>query len=278
MPQLTRTLFVLPFLLAPAPAGSPSPTLLDVGFAQMYNLEFDDAHRTFADWERLHPDDPMGPVSAAAAYLYAEFDRLGILQTEFFVDDDQFFGRRHGAPDPVLKRNFESALARSEQLSRQRLDIAPQDANALFAASMRLGLRADYFALVEKRYLASLREIKRGRVIAEELLAKYPTYYDAYLAIGVENYMLSLKPAPLRWLLRISGARTDREEGIRKLQLTAEKGRYLRPYARLLLAVAALRDRDKDRARWILADLARQYPRNRLYAHELARLDTSSGN
>ena len=43
--------------------------------------------------------------------------------------------------------------------------------------------------------------------------------------------MLSLKPAPVRWLLRLGGAQTDKMEGIQKLQLTAEKGRYLRPYA-----------------------------------------------
>jgi len=54
------------------------PTLLDAGYLQMYNLQFDQAHRTFAEWRRLHPDDPMGPASDAAAYLFTEFDRLHI--------------------------------------------------------------------------------------------------------------------------------------------------------------------------------------------------------
>ena len=63
---------------------------------------------------------------------------------------------------------------------------------------------------------------------------------DAYLAVGVENYMLSLKPAPVRWILHMTGAQTDKETGVRQLKLTAEGGRYLRPYARLLLAVAAV--------------------------------------
>ena len=35
------------------------------------------------------------------------------------------------------------------------------------------------------------------------LLSLDSSYYDAYLAVGVENYMLSLKPLPLRWLLRL---------------------------------------------------------------------------
>ena len=52
---------------------------LDQGYRQMYNLEFADAHNTFAGWKQAHPEDPMGPVSNAAAYLFAEFDRLHTL-------------------------------------------------------------------------------------------------------------------------------------------------------------------------------------------------------
>jgi hypothetical protein len=90
--------------------------------------------------------------------------------------------------------------------------------------------------------------------------------------MGVEAYILGSKPMPLRWILRMTGSNTDREDGIRKVRLAAEDGRYLRPFARLLLAVAALRDNDVHTAGAILEDLSKQYPHNRLYAEELARL------
>ena len=146
------------------------------------------------------------------------------------------------------------------------------NADALFAQVMILGLRGDYAALVEKRDMTGLSYMKSGRALAERLLAQNPTYYDAYLAVGVENYLLSLRSAPMRWLLRITGAQTDREAGLQKLRITAEKGHYLLPYARLLLAVAALRDHQRDQARQLLEDLSRQFPANRLYAQELAKL------
>jgi len=114
--------------------------------------------------------------------------------------------------------------------------------------------------------------MKNGRMLAEKLLVLDPSYYDAYLAIGVENYVLSLKPAPVRWLLQMGGAKASRQEGLAKLKLTAEKGRYLRPFARLLLAVSALRDHDHAQAAAILQDLSHQFPENRLYAEELSRL------
>ena len=247
-------------------------TLLDAGFRQMYNLQFDAAHQSFREWERQHPDDPMGPVSDAAAYLFSEFERLHVLEVEFFIDNSNFLTRHKLSADPAVKQGFDAALAQSEELADRILGRAPQDGNAMFAKVLRSGLNADYLALIDKRNLAALSDVKNSRSLAEKLLAADPNFCDAYLAIGVENYLLSLKPAPVRWLLRVSGAQTDRELGIEKIRLTAERGHYLLPYARVLLAVAALRDKNLNRAREILAELSREFPLNRLYAQQLARL------
>lgn len=251
-----------------ASVGRAEPSLLDTGFRQMYNLQFNQAHRTFTEWERAHPGDAMGPVSDAAAYLFTEFDRLHILQSEFFVSEGHFYTDSKLTPDPAVKQKFEAALSKASELAAR----SPQDANAAFAAVLCHGLESDYLALIEKRYAAAFKEMKMARGLAEQLLAAHPEYYDAWIAVGVENYMLSVKPAPLRWLLKLGGGQTDRLLGMEKLRLTAEKGHYLAPFARLLLAVAALRDRDKPRARDLLAGLAREFPNNPLYTQELAGL------
>jgi len=258
----------------PPPANVPvqTPGPVETGYRQMYDLDFDQAHKTFAEWERLHPDDPLGPVSNAGAYLFAEFDRLRILQSEFFVEDSLFKRRPKVTADPAAHRAFDQELAKAEQLADKILAQSPQQTDAMFAKILALGLRSDYLALIERRNLDSLKVVKNGRSMAERLLSIQPSYYDAYLAIGVENYLLSLKAAPLRWFLQMNGAQTDKDRGIQDLRLTAEKGHYLRPYARLLLAVAALRDKNRAQAREILSDLTREFPHNRLYVEELARL------
>ena len=125
---------------------------------------------------------------------------------------------------------------------------------------------------MEKHDLASLAYTKRAGLLAEKLLAADPTCYDAYLATGVENYILGLNPAPVRWLLRLYGAQTDKERGIENLRLTATKGHYLMPFARLLLAVAALRDKNRNQAKELLQNLAQEFPNNQLYRRELLRL------
>src|SRR5262245_14880929 len=65
------------------------PLSLDIGFRQMYNLDFAAAHHTFETWQKLHPEDPMGPASNAAAYLFSEFERLHILELNLFTDNQK---------------------------------------------------------------------------------------------------------------------------------------------------------------------------------------------
>jgi len=260
--------------VAQLPTYPQAPTPIETGFRQMYNLDFDAAHRTFADAERQRPNDPMIPVSDAAAYLFAEFDRLHVLESELFVSDDKFENRAKQDPDPKAKQAFDAQMQAASALIETALAKNPNDPQALFAKVMEFGLIGDYTALIEKRDLKGLSYVKQGRALAERLLSLDPTCYDAYLAVGVENYLLSLKPAPVRWLLHMTGAQTDKDTGLQKLRITAAKGHYLMPYARMLLAVAALRDKQTDQARGLLEGLSREYPHNRLYASELAKLRT----
>jgi hypothetical protein len=258
---------------APAPSGSANnSSALNQGYLQMYDRQFGAAHQTFVDYARTRPDDPLAPASDAAAYLFGEFDRLHILQSEFFVHDENFVRAKKLEPDPAVRRTFNATLDHAQKLASGVLATKPQDSNALFASIAILGLRADFDALIDKRYLSSLSSMKNGRIVAEKLLMVDPSCYDANLAVGVENYMLSLKAAPMRWFLQLAGAQTDRAQGLERLRITAEKGNYLKPYARLLLAVAALRAGDRVQARKLLEELAQQFPHNPLYAEELARI------
>ena len=251
---------------------APSASLLETSYRNMYDLRFGTAHQVLHEWERLHPEDPLGPASDAVAYLFSEFNRLGILQAQLFLNGQNAKKAHKLAPNPEIKQAFESALSKSQRLADSILARTPQDSNALFAKVLDLGLRSDYLSLIENREMASLHYMKSAGILAEELLKIDPSYYDAYLAVGVENYLLSLNPAPVRWMLGLYGVETSKARGIQELKLTAQKGHYLRPYARLLLAVAELRDDNQSKAAGLLQGLAREFPDNELYTNELARL------
>jgi hypothetical protein len=246
--------------------------VLYTGYQQMYNLDFVAAHATFHLYQQRHPDDPLGYVSDAAADLFSEFDRLHVLESDLFTDDRKFEQRGKLAPDPALKADFDRELAKGAELVTKALSHNPDDRNALFSQVLANGLRGDYAALIEKRNLVSLGYMKTSRGAAQKLLQVDPTCYDAYLAIGAENYLLGINAAPVRWVLRLTGAQTDKEQGLQRLHLAADKGYYLAPFARLLLAVAALRAKDRATARMLLAGLSVEFPHNQLYAKELARI------
>ncbi len=257
-------------LLVASPARAVTP--LDEGYRDMYNRDFAAAHTRFTAWMAEHPEDPLGPASDASAFLFAEFDRLQIIDVQLFGEPDPFANKQRPRPDPNLRSNFEQRTQQAEKLADAILARSPKDAQALFAKMVIYGIRADYAEMIDKSDLKALRLSEKGADYSAQTLAADPQLYDAHIATGFENYMLSLKPMPVRWIVRMMGGQTDKAKGISELKITAEHGHYLAPFAQLLLAVAELRDGNKERARALLTDLAKQFPQNPMYPHQLERI------
>jgi hypothetical protein len=255
-----------------APSAYAANPELDRGYRNMYNLDFTAAHNDFRTFMTAHPEDPLGPVSDAAAFLFTEFDRLGILDIELFSDDDRLDNRARPPANPQLRATFDDRTQRADRLADSILKKTPNDAQALFAKTMVAGLRSDYAAFIDKSDFTALKFSKIGTALGARTLQADPQLYDAHLAGGIENYMLSLKPAPIRFFARMTGASTDKAKGIREVSITAEHGHYLAPFARLMLAVAELRDGNKERAKSLLSGLAQEFPRNTLYQRQLNRI------
>ncbi len=268
---LAALLTALPALAADAVISRPP---LDHGFQLLYSLDFGGAHNIFAAWEQSHPDDPMGPTADAAGVLFSEFHRLGILEAQFFESDKRFENRPKPNADPTVRDRFNAAIEKAETIAHARLAKNPKDRDALFALTLTNGLQGDYAALIEKRNLASLKYTKDATGWSQQTLAVDPQCYDAYLASGFSKFIIGSLNAPMRWLIRLGGLSGDKQEGIKELQLTAAHGRYLAPFANILLAMAYVHEHDKPRARELLASLRDQFPTNPLFAQEIARLDS----
>jgi len=270
---LVASAFVRALAGASPSVAAPQQSDIYTGWLRMYDLKFDEAHRIFGAWKQSHPGDSLGPASSAAAYLFSELARLGALESEFFVDDSRFRNRAKLRPDPATKALFIQELTQADRLADEELRKSSADSNALFVKSMILGLRADDAGLVEKQSLTALSYTKEARVFAERLAQVKPDAADAYFGLGVENYLLSLQVAPVRFLLRVTGSNVDREKGLQEIRETALHGHYLEPFAKLLLAGAALRDNNPVRARQLLWELHMRFPDNELYTREIDRID-----
>jgi len=262
---------------AHAAVGVPRSTeisALDRGFSRLYNLDFAKAQQDFEAWEGQHPDDPVGPVSEAAGFLFSEFNRLGVLEAQFYETDGAFDARPKLTPDAAVRQRFQAAIGRAENLARSRLAKDAQDRDGLFALTLSAGLQADYAALIEKRNLASLHFTREASSSAQQLLAVCHDCYDALLATGFTKYILGSTPLPLRLILRLGGLPADKQGGISDLETTAEHGHYLAPFARILLAIAYVRQKEKPQAIQLLTALRSEFPGNALFSREIGRLQT----
>ncbi len=258
-----------------APADIDVNTALDRGFSGLYNLDFSAAQKDFSSYQTQHPDDPIGPVSEAAGFLFSEFNRLGVLEMQFFDSDAAFAARSKLSPDPILKDRFQAAIDHAQALARARLNRDAKDRDALFALTLANGLEADYAALIEKHNLASLHYTKEATTWAQQLLAICNDCADALVATGFSKYIIGSMSAPVRWLLHMGGLAGNKQAGIADLQTTAAHGHYLAPFARVLLAIAYVRDKDKGRALEVLNGLRSQFPGNTLFPREIARLQAA---
>ena len=249
---------------------------LDSGFRLLYELKFPEARAQFDAWQTAHPEDPLGPAAEAASYLFEEFYAQGVLTSEFFLNDDKVLGGKPLHPDPQRERSFAAAIARARRLGERQWKSDPRDPDALFALALAAGMRADHSSLIEKQQIESLRRVREARRWADRLLQVEPGAADAYLALGAANYIIGSLPVYKRFFLFFGGFHGDKDEGMRQLRRTAEGGRYLRPFAKLLLALTALREKQTAVARTELQQLTAEFPENPLFARELAHLPQAS--
>ncbi|MGH9774862.1 MAG: tetratricopeptide repeat protein [Candidatus Acidiferrales bacterium] len=261
---------------AQSPPAPPPPSLM-AGFDDLYRLQFAQGREIFRAYERAHPDDPVGESAEASSFLFEEFNRKHVLTSDFFLDDKKFLGGIPDKPDADLCKDFEYAANRARADATAQLKKNPRDPRALLALTLTDGLTSDYESLILKHQLAGVHYLKASEEEAGRLLAIQPDAQDAYIALGAANYVIGSLPSYKRAFLWFGGVHGDRVRGIQQLEQAAARGNYLRPFARIMLALALLREKQPARARDLFAELAKDYPENPQYAKEYAQARKSAG-
>jgi len=279
----TALLLAVAVLAATAPAQGPAQDLaqnvddkLYQSYRAMYNSNFNEALRQIEQAKALSKDDPLPYAAEACAMLFREFDRLHVLESEKLLADSSSAPHHPYVWDANAEKAFQDALTHSDQLAQARLAHDGNDVRALLALSFSNGLRADNAGLMTLQDFTALTHMKTADTYAMRLLSLRPDSYDAYVTTGVGKYIIGARPAPVRWMLKLGGFKADQAEGLKELALGAERGKYMAPFARILLVFDDLRHNRINEAREKLNWLHGQFPDNPLFVHEIARLDRPS--
>jgi hypothetical protein len=251
----------------------PSGLLLDSGFKKLYELNFDGARTDFIAYQKARPDDPMGKAAEAASYLYQQFDTKGILTSDFFLNDNRFLGGIDGTPSQNRNMPFEDTVKQSREMAKKRVKTDSRDIQGLLVLTIADGMESNYDAFIQKKQMSALSFMKQGEAEANAVLAIDPSSQDAYVALGMANYVIGCLPSYKKAFLWFGGVHGDRLRGIQLMQTAADHGRYLSPFAKIMLALAYEREKQPEKARVLLAELSTQFPSNRIFAHELDLID-----
>jgi tetratricopeptide (TPR) repeat protein len=135
-------------------------------------------------------------------------------------------------------------------------------------------MESDAESILQKKHMNGLKRMKEANKYAECLLANYPDATDAYIALGIANYIIGSQSAGSRFLLRFDGIHGDKNIGMEQVARAAANGLYLRPFAKIILALAACRENQAALARKLLRELIEQYPDSELFASEYAKVSS----
>ena len=239
---------------------------------RMYNFDFTSADQEMSSFIAEHPEDPLGYTFRASSLLFRELDRLSILEAEFFSSNKRVMNEKKLNPDANVKERFLAAIEQSKAMARARLVADPNEKNALFALCLDAGLITDYTGLIEKRQLGSLAHAKESHSYAVKLLKIDPGYTDAYLTTGLTEYLLGTVPFFVKWFVRFEEAQGNKTVAVERLKAVADKGKYLGPFAKILLAIIDMREKRPLGAEMKLVELSRDFPENPLFKKELEKL------
>lgn len=277
--------FAIGVLLAPAQArnksgqapdklDSPSFTTvpeLKAGYDLLYEQKFPEARKVFEDWAAKNPTQPFGQVSIAASYLFEEFYRQQVLTSDYFLNDKRFLGGITGTPDPGRMEGFADAIAKARDLAAQRLKSDKRDPEGLFALTLAAGMQSDADSMLLKKHYDALKHLKEANNNAAILLADHPNAYDVYVAPGVAYYVIGSLSGSARFILWFGGIHGDKDLGMQEVEKTADHGNYLKPFAKILLALSARREKKDALAIKNLRELTEQFPDNTVYQTEYAK-------
>jgi tetratricopeptide (TPR) repeat protein len=140
------------------------------------------------------------------------------------------------------------------------------------------GWRANYNFLVRKAWRDALHDATNARKLHNKVTELDASIIDARLMQGVHDYVVGSLPLMWKLLGFLIGFRGDKNQGIRTLELVAQKGVVNREDARILLCAIYRRERRPQQAVPVLEDLIHRFPRNYLLSLELAQMHSELGD
>jgi tetratricopeptide (TPR) repeat protein len=271
-----------------APPGAPPavstalrPEVIELrraGNAALYNIDYAVAREKFEQIKKLQPQHPAGDLYLATTIWLEHLNKSRRLQTGLYGDDSSFYAgadkakedTEGDAVDPAVDRAFRDRMAQAKTKALALVARNRNDSDAQYFLGAYYGVMAAFEASVARKFFAAMRNGSRSVDAHEKVLKLRPDYYDAYLSVGMYDYIVGNLPFMYKALATIAGVRGNKKRGIERLQTIIAKDVATADDARLMLQAIYRNEKRYDEALALLRELSAKYPRSYLLKLETA--------
>jgi hypothetical protein len=270
----------------PAPAANavtaaPPPEMVELrraGYAASYSLDYATARAKFEEIRRRWPQHPAGDLYLANVVWLEHLFKLRRLQTGLYQNESFYAGVENSneeneqgdTVDPQVDRTFRGLMAAAKGKAQAFVTANRKDAHARYYLGAVYGVLAGYEASTARKFFSAMRNGSRSVEQHQQTVKLDPNYIDAYLTIGLYDYVIGSLPFPLRALTTLGGMRGSKERGIRQLRQLIEQKAENADDARVMLLAIHQNEKRPDLALTLLEDLGARFPANFLFKLERA--------
>jgi tetratricopeptide (TPR) repeat protein len=246
-------------------------------FDHIFNLDYAAAEETFQALGQQYPDHPAPPLYLGAVIWLRELMLRQDLNLDRFASPSYFTNPPAQPMSGEQRKLFFDLLDRSEMLAKKILAKKPGDKDAEYFLGSGYAIRGSFIFTIDRSMKTAFGFAKRAYQIDHKLIKSDPAYYDAYMGVGLYEYMMGSLPWFYRMVLSIFGFQGSKEKGFEYLKFAAEKGQYVARESEVVLMVMLVREQRNAEALSAAQSLRREFPRNFLFALNVAQILERTG-
>ncbi len=238
------------------------------GNEALYNMDYATARAKFEDIKKRIPQHPAGDIYVATVIWLEHLNKSRRLQTSLYQNESSFYAgadkakedSEGDAVDPAVDRAFRDRMAQAKTRALALVARNKSDADAQYFLGAYYGVMAGYEASTARKFYSAMRNGSRSVDAHEKTLKLNPNYYDAYLSVGMYDYIVGSLPFMYKALAAVAGVRGNKQRGITRLKGVVEKEAATADDARVMLLAIYQNEKRYEDALTLLDQLSAKYP------------------
>jgi hypothetical protein len=223
--------------------GRPNPDVIQ-GINHLYDLEFDEAERLFSKIVAEKPDYPAG-------YFYLAMATWSRLSVGFWT--------------AANLKEFVERIDLTISVAKKGIEKNEKDSRNYFYLGGALGFKGR-FELMQQKWFSSYNLAYDAIQALKTCQELDPDNKDVLLGLGIYDYYTAKLSGVLKFLTYLFLHRGDKDEGLRKLNVAANKAVYSGPEAKsMLIHIYLYLEEDYNKALPIIQDLRAKFKKNPRY-------------